>query len=565
MRFGAFLVKIWRLLACARFRAPEPVALNRFLAERTDLILGIQTSSTLLRAISSKIITVVGIALNLCYSKGAILYSKKHYVPAVFTSSLCKRSAITEQVLLVQYYTVMNSDYCLHLYHSKTHQVERFEPIAPDIIKMYVCGPTVYNLIHIGNARPAVVFDTLYRLLKRHYSHVTYVRNITDIDDKIILKAQDENCTTEDLTARYTASYHSNLQELNVLQPDAEPRATEYIAQMIAMIERLTAQGFAYVQQEHVLFDVRKMADYGKLSNRSLDDMQAGARVEVADYKNYPLDFVLWKPSTDNQPGWDSPWGFGRPGWHLECSAMAHSLLGNRIDIHGGGQDLLFPHHENERAQSCCSSGEDELANYWVHNGYVTLSGEKMSKSLGNIFTVDELLTHFDGEVLRLVLLSTHYRKPLDWSQNALEKAKASLDSIYQMLSDTSSEAKGTAIESAVSDFEQCLLKDLNTPQALTLLRQYAKRARSEGAGWRATVLECGQRIGLLQRSPQNWFHGQRATNDIDTATIEQAIAQRQQAKQQRNFALADSIRDDLKQRGIILEDSQQGTVWKRG
>ncbi|NNL56443.1 MAG: cysteine--tRNA ligase, partial [Pseudomonadales bacterium] len=322
----------------------------------------------------------------------------------------------------------------LHLYNTRQRQKQRFEPIDPQRVTMYVCGPTVYNRVHIGNARPAVVFDLLYRVLQTLYPNVVYARNITDVDDKIMHAAAEQGETIETLSRRYAQAYFEDMHALHNLDPDIQPYATEHIPQMIAMVEQLVAGGHAYAAQGHVLFAVQSMPDYGKLSNRSLDDMLAGARVEVAPYKQYAGDFVLWKPSADDEPGWDSPWGRGRPGWHLECSAMIEQHLGENIDIHGGGRDLIFPHHENERAQSQCVHGGKRFVNFWVHNGYINIDGEKMSKSLGNFRLVHDLLGHYAGETLRFALLSAQYRSELNFSAELLDQAKASLDSLYGIL-----------------------------------------------------------------------------------------------------------------------------------
>ncbi len=459
----------------------------------------------------------------------------------------------------------------LKLYNTKSNAVETFKPINPKRVEMYVCGPTVYDHIHVGNARPAIVFDVLYRLLMRHYEQVTYVRNITDIDDKIIAKAQQEKTSTQKIAQQFTQSYHDNLKQLNVLSPSFEPKATAFIPQMIDLIQRLLDKNVAYQAQDHVIFSIEKMPDYGTLSGRKLEDLRAGMRVEVADYKKSPLDFVLWKPSTGDQPGWDSPWGFGRPGWHLECSAMAQHLLSDCIDIHGGGLDLQFPHHENERAQSCCASGLPEFSNYWVHNGYITFSGEKMSKSIGNIFTVNELLDAHTGETIRYVLLSTHYRKPLDWNIDAIKQAKSALDALYQALADTQSAniaPETECMQHKCAEFEQHLLNDLNTPQALSYLHQLAHELRkAEGSMqqnlW-ATLIECGQRLGLFTYEPDVWFQLLQKNDVVDAAAIEQAIEQRQEAKANRDYALADSIRQQLSDQGIILEDMPDKTIWKK-
>ena len=352
----------------------------------------------------------------------------------------------------------------IHLYNTLTREKEAFAPIDAKNVRMYVCGPTVYDYAHIGNARPVVVFDTLFRLLRHAYGaeHVTYVRNITDIEDKIMDAAKANGESIADLTQRTTKFYHDDMGALNAMRPTYEPRATEFVPQMIAIMEALVAKGFAYAAEGHVLFNVSAMPDYGQLSRRSLDDMIAGARVEVAPYKKHPADFVLWKPSTADQPGWDSPWGRGRPGWHIECSAMIRAHLGETIDIHGGGLDLIFPHHENEVAQSRCAHRGIPLARHWVHNGFVDMGAEEMSKSLGNVITVDQLLAAgHRGEVLRLALLSAHYRQPLPWTEQLIAQSKATLDRLFRAAGD----AEAGAIDAGVID---ALNDDLNTPLALS-------------------------------------------------------------------------------------------------
>ena len=457
----------------------------------------------------------------------------------------------------------------LHIHNTQSGKKELFTPIDANRITLYVCGPTVYNLIHIGNARPIVVFDTLFRVLKQLYPQVIYARNITDVDDKINKAAAEENISIRELTDRYISAYHEDIAELNTLSPSIEPRATEHIDEMIEMTRKLVETGHAYVAEEHVLFDVTSMPDYGLLSHRKLEDMQAGARVEVAAYKKNPADFVLWKPSTDDLPGWESPWGFGRPGWHLECSCMIESHLGETIDIHGGGQDLIFPHHENERAQSRCAHNGKQFVNYWMHNGYLTTSGEKMSKSLGNFFTLREVLEHAPGEAIRFALLSGHYRSPLDWSPEHLKQAKAALDSLYTALrSVTDIEAKkNTAIP---EKFMAALLDDLNTPVAISLLHDIARQLNKatdtkEKARLKGELLAAADLIGLLAQEPEDWFRWQpKSADGLSDETIEQLIAERQQARQEKNFARSDEIRDQLTEAGIVLEDGAGETKWKR-
>ncbi len=431
---------------------------------------------------------------------------------------------------------------------------------------MYVCGPTVYDDIHIGNARPLVVFDVLARLLRHRYGKdaVTYARNITDVDDKIIDRALENGEGIDVLTARTAANFHVAAAEIGCLPPDVEPRATDHIPQMIAMIEDLIAKGNAYAAEGHVLFNVPSMPDYGKLSGRNRDEMIAGARVEVAPYKQDPSDFVLWKPSTDDQPGWDSPWGKGRPGWHLECSAMSKEHLGASFDIHGGGVDLVFPHHENEIAQSRCAHPDESFARYWVHNGYLMSEGEKMSKSLGNFYTVSDLLKEFPGEALRLALLKTHYRQPLDFTKDGVREARQELNRFYRALAlDPDGAGDVGAIPTVVLDG---LSDDLNTPLALTGVHAaadavFAAEKEGDAAGLMvaiASLRAAGSLLGLLEHDPHVWFQG-----DGDEA-IDALIEERNAARADKDFARADEIRDELDAQGIVLEDGAGGTTWRR-
>lgn len=460
----------------------------------------------------------------------------------------------------------------LHVYNSHSKKKEPFNPIDPNRITMYVCGPTVYNLIHIGNARPAVVFDTLYRLLKRHYPNVIYARNITDVDDKINKAAFDQNRTIKDVSDEFTQKYLDDISHLNVLEPDIQPRATDHIGEMITMVQALIDKGHAYEAEGHVLFAVDSFENYGELSGRDMDDMIAGARVEVAPYKRNAADFVLWKPSDASQPGWESPWGYGRPGWHLECSAMIEKHLGISIDIHGGGQDLQFPHHENEVAQSCCAHDGQEYVRYWMHNGYITMKGEKMSKSLGNIFTVRDLLEKVPGEVLRFVLLSAHYRKPLDWSESVIEAARKTLDGLYNALylkSAIEPSSDTAEIEKLVEPVEQALLDDLNTPLAISHLHELAKQLNKaddeHSALYKAALIEAAHRMGLLFNNPEEWRKGDAVSDGLSDDEIEKLITERAQAKADKNWARADEIRDLFSESNIILEDSASGTTWRRG
>jgi cysteinyl-tRNA synthetase len=456
----------------------------------------------------------------------------------------------------------------LKLYNTLTRRKEPFTPQDPERITMYVCGPTVYNFAHIGNARPAVVFDLLARLLRHLYGaeHVVYARNITDIEDKIIKAAQDEGVPISAITEKYAAIYREDMGSLGVLPPDIEPLATETTETMISLMERLIASGHAYEAEGHVLFDVPSFGDYGALSRRDQDEMEAGARVEVAPYKKNASDFVLWKPSSAEQPGWKSPWGRGRPGWHIECSAMIEKHLGETIDIHGGGIDLQFPHHENEVAQSTCAHGGKALARFWMHNGFVNIEKEKMSKSLGNVLLVHDLLKEAPGEAIRLALLNGHYRQPLDWTGEGLKQAKRMLDRLYgalRTLADVEA-APGEMPEA----FLEALLDDLNTPKALAELFALAKKAnqaegQAEKAEVKAQLLAAGKVIGLLQQDPAAWFEQAGGDTHIEAAEVERLIAARFEARKAKDFAEADRIRDALTEMGIAIEDGPDGTKWR--
>ena len=459
------------------------------------------------------------------------------------------------------------TDAGLWLYDTLKAEKRRFEPSQPERVTMYVCGPTVYNLAHIGNARPAVVFDVLYRVLQTCYDEVVYARNITDIDDKIIAACQEQGRDMAEFAAEFTGKYREDMAGMNVLPPSIEPQATHHVSEMIALTSTLIEKGHAYASAGHVLFDVQSMEDYGKLSHRQLEDMLAGARVEVADYKRYAGDFVLWKPSSDDEPGWESPWGRGRPGWHLECSAMTHAHLGETVDIHGGGRDLIFPHHENEIAQSECAHGA-EYVRYWMHNAYVDIDGEKMSKSLGNVRTVRGLLEKYPGEVLRFALLSAHYRSPLNFSGELLEQAKAALNGFYTALRDVETVEVDAEVVLAEEPYYAALLDDLNTPLAIAELHALTKalnkaQTSAEQASLKARMLAAGSLLGILQQQPADWF--QEGTDEsMSSDAIAEAIAQRQAAKDARDFARADEIRDSLKAQGVVLEDSAEGTSWRR-
>ena len=446
----------------------------------------------------------------------------------------------------------------LYLHNNLAREKQLFTPQDPARVSVYVCGPTVYGPCHIGNFRPAVVFDVMVRVLRALYPNVVYARNITDVDDKINAKAAEEGVDISVITDRYHAKYLADMDVLGVLPPDIEPFATKHIEDMQAMIAGLIEQGHAYEAEGHVLFDVTKDGDYGSLSGRSRDDMIAGARVEVAPYKKDPGDFVLWKPSADDQPGWDSVWGRGRPGWHIECSAMIEKHLGTTIDIHGGGADLQFPHHENEAAQSRCAHGAP-LARFWVHNGMLNISGEKMSKSLGNIKTMDELLEDAPAEAIRLALLQGHYRQRLDFSDDLLAQSVKNLDRLYGALRDA---ADIEAADMPVPDaFMGALCDDLNTPKALAELFALGKSVDTpEGKGALLAAAKC---LGLLQQNPQDWFAAKTANLEVDEAAVEALIADRATARANKDYAAADAARDKLTAMGVAIEDTPDGTIWK--
>jgi cysteinyl-tRNA synthetase len=443
-----------------------------------------------------------------------------------------------------------------------------FEPNKQGEVTMYLCGPTVYNYAHIGNARPAVVFDLLARVLRRRYK-LTFARNITDVDDKINQAAIDSGKSINEITAEYIDAYNDDMRALGVLPPDIEPHATEHIDDMIAMISTLIDKGFAYEAEGHVLFDVAADPAYGSLSKRDLREMIAGARVEVAPYKRSPQDFVMWKPSTPELPGWDSPWGRGRPGWHIECSAMSERHLGRTIDIHGGGQDLVFPHHENEMAQSTCAHDGEPFANYWVHNGFLSIDSTKMSKSLGNVLLVRDLVRKMPGEVIRLALLNAHYRQPLDWSDESIEAAKRMLDRFYGALRGIYlDEKQRTAAEPPAAVIE-ALEDDLNTPKALAelfALTRALNRATDEAERLKlaASLLAAGDLMGLIQADPEEWFAGQSGADELSADAIEALLQEREEARARRDFAAADAIRDQLGAAGISIEDGAEGTRWRR-
>ena len=459
----------------------------------------------------------------------------------------------------------------LFLTNTMTGKIEKFSPINANCVTMYVCGPTVYNYAHIGNARPAVIFDVLYRFLDLSFEKVLYARNFTDVDDKISNEALKEKVDIKVITERYIKAYRSDMKALGVREPDFEPRVTEHIDEILAIIDILVEKGFAYFADGHVLFEVAKFAEYGALSGREIDQMMAGARVEIAPYKNSPVDFVLWKPSSLETPGWDSKWGFGRPGWHIECTAMINKIFRSTIDIHGGGADLVFPHHENEIAQGTCLQDGLPCSNYWVHNGHLTVEGKKMSKSLGNVLLVKDLLQKFSGEIIRYSLLSAHYRQPLDWSNSGLESARKSLKRIYQVLLDNFTteqlenridvlhSVNGNRILSAISN-------DLNTVEAISAVHQIIKDIKnSQGEKEKLRLLEellhGANVLGILRSSPEEWL-SKKEKSEVVEDEILRLIQSRKIARQAKDFAKADQIRSSLLEKGISLEDGPTGTTW---
>ena len=453
----------------------------------------------------------------------------------------------------------------IYLHNTLKQRKDKFIPIDADNVRMYVCGPTVYDKAHLGNAKTPVVYDVLYRLLCHVYGkeHVTYVSNITDVDDKILNKHKETGKSIREITEQTYNWYIDDMAKLNVLSPNYRPRATEYIPEMIKLVELLLKNGHAYIADKQVLFDVDSMPNYGFLSGRSMKEMVAGARVEIADYKKNPADFILWKPSDADQPGWDSPWGYGRPGWHLECSAMSSKLLGNDFDIHGGGSDLIFPHHENECAQSCCAYPGTHFAHYWVHTGMLMINGVKMSKSLGNFYTVDEILAKYPAEALRLLFLTTHYHQPFNFTFEGLEQAKNILDKFYNAL------LKNADIPAEKTEPSEKLIAalcdDLNTPLALSYLHETLgnlnkAETKEERVKYKSELLANAYMLGLLYNDAESWFKGAAS----DDAEIEALIAKRAEAKKNKDWATADAIRNELKERGIVLEDSPAGTTWKK-
>ena len=455
----------------------------------------------------------------------------------------------------------------LKIFNTFSGEKENFIPLDPNHIKIYACGPTVYNYAHVGNARMAVVFDTFVRVLRYAYPKVTYVSNITDIDDKIIDAANELNVPINHITQKYTDIYNEDMSKLLVKAPDIQPKATEYISEMIELIEDLISKNHAYEKNGHVLFHVPSYENYGKLSKRNRDEQIAGSRVEVAPFKKDPADFVLWKPSNNEQPGWDSPWGYGRPGWHTECSAMSEKTLGLPFDIHGGGRDLTFPHHENEIAQSCCSSAgtsdPKSYVNYWMHNGFVTVNGEKMSKSLGNIFLVKDLIEDNHGEVIRLSLLSSHYRQALDWNDKVIHQAKKLLDKLYKVLAEIKDIQPSQMNEYSIG-FVAPLLDDLNTPSLLAnlnkMIKDFGSISHDDLPEFKSKLILATKLMGICQEDYQDWFSNNRAGLDIDK--IEKLISQRLDAKKNKEFDKADAIRKELLEMSIEIKDTESGTDW---
>ena len=449
----------------------------------------------------------------------------------------------------------------LQIYDTFSNEKKLFEPIDPSNVRMYVCGPTVYDFPHVGNARPVIVFDLLFRLLRRIYGidNVTYVRNITDVDDKIITAASENNEDIKSLTERTIKFFHDDADYIGALEPTFEPKATDYINDMIDIISSLIEKDYAYVSEDNVLFSTSKFSKYGQLSGKNLEEMIAGSRVEVESFKRSSSDFVLWKPSKSSEPGWDSPWGKGRPGWHIECSAMSEKLLGKNFDIHGGGQDLIFPHHENEIAQSECANNE-KFANFWLHNGFVNVEGNKMSKSEGNFVTVNQLKQKYQGEVIRLAMISTHYRQPLNWTENNLIECKKTLDKWYQLISGNNFSFDNEKISSEVID---ALEDDLNTPKAISVLHQLYKDCKSNNKNTVETFLSSANFLGILMHTSSEWLSWGKEKLSIDEKQIELLISERKSARDNGNFEKADKIRNDLEHKGILLEDNEGKTTWR--
>jgi cysteinyl-tRNA synthetase len=443
----------------------------------------------------------------------------------------------------------------LKITNSLTRKKELFKPINPEQITMYACGPTVYDSPHVGNARTLVVFDTLFRVLKLFYKNVNYVRNITDIDDKIIEASKKINKPINEITKEVTKIFHENCKALNCLKPTTEPKATNHIQEMIEMIKSLIEKKFAYESDGHVYFSVTSFKDYGKLSNKNLDELKSGSRIEVSNLKKNPMDFVLWKPSKDEDPGWDSPWGKGRPGWHLECSVMSEKYLGKQFDIHGGGLDLIFPHHENEIAQSCCNNSTNKFSNYWVHNGFVTINNEKMSKSLGNIISISSAVKKYSGQVVRLALLSAHYSQPLDWNDKLLESQKDTIDKWYSQFDESETEVPLNEAES--------LLDDLNTPGFIAKIHELYNNANKGDTKSKKYFNSACKILGLFDLNKKQWDDFKKSNTDISEIFILQKINERLLAKKKGDFKLADKIRNELLDKSVIIEDQKDKTTWK--
>jgi len=445
--------------------------------------------------------------------------------------------------------------YNLKLTNSLTRQKELFKPINSKKITMYACGPTVYDNPHVGNARTLVVFDILYRLLKMIYGNVSYVRNITDVDDKIIEASKKNNKSIKEITNTVTEIFHKDCKSLNCALPTNEPKATEHIKEMIVMTKSLIEKKFAYENKGHVYFSVDSFDKYGKLSNKNLDELKSGSRIEISKLKKNPMDFVLWKPSTESDPGWESPWGRGRPGWHLECSVMSEKYLGKNFDIHGGGLDLIFPHHENEIAQSCCNNSSKNFANYWVHNGFVTINKEKMSKSLGNVITISNAVKKYSGQVVRLALLSAHYSQPLDWNNNLLENQRATIEKWYELYEKTE--------DGNILDISDALLDDLNTPGFIAKIHELYNNAARGDKKSKTLFNNACRLLGLFNINKNQWDDFKKLNTNISEKFILKMINERDFAKKNKNFDLADKIREELSDKGVSIEDLKDKTIWK--
>ena len=443
----------------------------------------------------------------------------------------------------------------LKLTNSLTRKKELFKPIHPENITMYACGPTVYDNPHVGNARTLVVFDILYRVLKKLFTNVKYVRNITDVDDKIIEASKNKKISINEITKNVTKVFHKNCKSLNCLVPTSEPRATDHIQEMVEMTKSLIKKNFAYSVEGHVYFSVSTFKEYGKLSNKNLDELKAGSRIEISKLKKNPMDFVLWKPSLPDDPGWESPWGRGRPGWHLECSVMSEKYLGKNFDIHGGGLDLIFPHHENEIAQSCCNNSTEKFSNYWIHNGFVTINKEKMSKSLGNIVSISDAVDKYSGQVVRLALLSAHYSQPLDWNEKLLEEQKSIIEKWYQMYDETNEEISLDIIET--------LLDDLNSPGFIAKIHELYVSAKKGDEQSKKSFNSACKLIGLFNLNKDEWEKFKKIKIDISETFILKKINDRLIAKQKGDFKLADQIRNELLNKGVVIEDQKDKTIWK--